>query len=92
MLIERQDFIGLGSAALHARRAHRHARYYQTGNSRLFLEQSIDQICRHMAFDHVAVDQGRVTRIKLFRYSLLALEIGEVFAKENFRLNFETIF
>ncbi len=44
-----------------------------------------------MAFNHVAIDQGRVTRIELFRYRLLALEIGEVFAKENFRLNFETI-
>jgi hypothetical protein len=44
-----------------------------------------------MAFNHVAIDQGRVTRIKLFRYPLLAFKISEVFAKENFRLNFETI-
>lgn len=44
-----------------------------------------------MAFNHVAIDQGRVTRIECFRYRLLALEISEVFAKENFRLNFETI-
>jgi len=44
-----------------------------------------------MAFNNVAIDQGRVTRIELFRYRLLALEIGEVFAEENFRLDFETI-
>ncbi len=44
-----------------------------------------------MAFNHVVIDQGRVTGIKLFRYSLLAFEIGEVFAKENFRLDSETI-
>jgi hypothetical protein len=91
MLIERQDFKGLGLASLHARRAHRHARNRQANNRRLFLQQSIDQIRGHMAFHHVAIDQGRVTRIELFRYRLLALEIGEVFAKENFRLDFETI-
>jgi hypothetical protein len=45
-----------------------------------------------MSLDHVAVDQGGVAGIKPFRYSLVALEIGEAFAEENLLFNFEAVF
>jgi hypothetical protein len=78
--IEGEDLVALGRLArgFHARRADGHAGNGETGDARALGEETIDEIGRDVAFDHVAVDQRGVTGAELERDTVTALDRAHV--------------
>ena len=77
ILVERQHVIGFRLAALHTRRAGRHARNCETDDLWFFLEQFIDDISRHMAFDDVSVNYRCMAGKQMFRHPTFPFVIRE---------------
>lgn len=63
----------LHPALLHTGRAHGHAADADARDRRLLFQQALDVLRRHVTFDHVAADFGRVTGLQIGRHTGLNL-------------------
>lgn len=74
LTVEYEDIIGLGLSAgpFHTGRAKRHPGDSQTGNIRLFFQQTINFFYGHMPFNNVAIYDGGVAGLEIIRNVVLA--------------------
>ena len=91
MLVKSDDFIRLRIDSLHPRRAYGHAGHGETRRGRLFYEQTMNQICRHMTFYNIALRYRGVTRIELFRYLVFNFYIDELLTADVLLVNLKAI-
>jgi hypothetical protein len=91
VLVKSENVIRLRIASFHPRRAYRHAGHGETRNLRLFFEQPIDQIRRHMTFYNIALHYRGVTRIELLGHVVFDFNIDELLTADVLFLNFKAI-
>jgi hypothetical protein len=91
VLVKSEDVIRLRIDSFHSRRANRHAWHGETRYRRLFFEQTINQIRRHMTFYHIALYCCGVARIELLGHVVLDFNIDELLTADVLFLNFKAV-
>lgn len=76
--IKGEHIIGLGIGPLHPGRADRHAGHTEARQWRLLLQQTKDEIGRHVPFDNIPSDKRGVAGLKRSRHSMLGLYLIEL--------------
>jgi len=51
----------------------------------------MNNICRHMAFNHIALNQRGMTRIEFLRYVVFYFDLYELFASDVLLFDYKTI-
>src|SRR6185295_12233601 len=78
--VEGQDLIAIGRAArhFHAGRADRHPRHGNANHLGSLGEQPVDEVGRHVTFEHIAVDERGMAGLQRLRHPVLLLHGPEV--------------
>src|SRR5207247_8919928 len=76
--VEEQNLVALLPRRVHAWRTGGHARHGETRRARAPLQQAIDEVGRHVALDHIALDEGGVTGLERLGNAMAPLDRRDV--------------
>ena len=78
--VERDHVIGHGRTTgdFHARRTDGHSRHCNAHDLWALAQHTLDQVCRHMSFDNVTIDQGCMAAFQCSRNAITSLDIRQI--------------